>query len=134
VAGVAELGSPGAIAVMKQKVFSTFRTAVLLVAILTIGLFSAVAQDCRLQIRFAGFTPLKYYTVLMISFAPTTNSCAGVKAAVDWSDDLVTWKSVEQAGGLPCVTSGAEVQVIDETDSRSTLRRFYRVRQAGSCP
>jgi hypothetical protein len=119
---------------MKPTVIPTFRTAVLLIAILTIGLSSAVAQDCRLQIGFAGFTPLKYYTVLKISFAPATNSCAGVKAAVDWSDDLVTWKPVVQASGLPCVTSGAEVQVIDETDSRLTLRRFYRVRQAGSCP
>ena len=119
---------------MKQTVFSTFRTAVLLIAIFMIASFSAVAQDCRLQVRFAGFSPLKYYTVLKISFAPTTNSCAGVKAAVDWSDDLVTWKPVVQAGGFPCVTSGAEVQVIDETDSRQTLRRFYRARQAGSCP
>jgi hypothetical protein len=119
---------------MKQTLLSPFRTAVLLIAILTIGSFSAVAQDCRLQIKFAGFTPLKYYTVLKISFAPTTNSCAGVKAAVDWSDDLVTWKPVAQVAGLPCITSGAEVQIIDETDSRSTQRRFYRVRQAGSCP
>ena len=119
---------------MKPTVLPAFRTAVLLIAILTIGLFPAIAQDCRLQVRFAGFSPLKYYTVLKISFAPTTNSCAGVRAAVDWSDDLVTWKPVVQAGGLPCVTSGAEVQVIDETDSRLALRRFYRARQAGSCP
>jgi|SRR5882672_69556 len=119
---------------MKRTVFSSFRTVVLFIAILTIGLFPAVAQDCRLQIKFAGFSPVKNYTVLKISFAPTTNSCAGVKAAVDWSADLVTWKPVVQAAGLPCVTSGAEVQVIDETDSQQTLRRFYRVRQAGSCP
>jgi hypothetical protein len=119
---------------MKPTVLPAFRTSVLLIAILTIGLFPAVAQDCRLQIKFAGFTQFKNYTVLKISFAPTTNSCAGVKAAVEWSDDLVTWKPVAQAGGLPCVTSGAQVQVIDETDSQHTLRRFYRVRQAGSCP
>jgi hypothetical protein len=106
----------------------------LLIGILAFGLLSANAQDCRLQIRFAGITPAKYYTVLKISFSPTTNSCAGVRAAVEWSDDLVTWHPVSQPGGLPCVTVGAEVQVVDETDARTRSRRFYRVRHSGACP
>ena len=119
---------------MKQTARSTFCAAALLIGILTLGLLAADAQDCRLQIRFAGITPAKYYTVLKVSFASTTNSCGGVRAAVEWSDDLMAWHPVSQPGGLPCVTSSVEVQIMEELDARTRLRRFYRVREAGACP
>ncbi len=111
-----------------------FTTGLVWGAVLSFALAPVGAQDCRLQIRCSGFTAFKYYAVLKISFAATTNSCGGAKAAVEWSDDLMTWNPVTQAGGLPCVTPGAEVQVIDETDARSRGQRFYRVRHAGLCP
>src|SRR5437868_2434237 len=98
---------------MKQTALSTFQVTTLSIGILTLGLLSAQAQDCRLQVRFSGLTQFKYYTVLKISFAATTNSCAGVRAAVEWSDDLVTWYPLHQTG-FPCVTQGTEMQVIDE--------------------
>ncbi len=109
------------------------RFAVIAAAALALTALSTRAQDCRLQIRCSGFTPAKYYTVLLISFAASTNACAGVRVAVDWSDDLRTWNPVAQVS-LPCLTQGATVQVIDETDSRTRPRRFYHARAAGACP
>ena len=118
---------------MKSKHLTTFVLSAIALLI-SVSLPSARAQDCRLQIRHAGFEPLKGYVILKISFAPTTNSCAGIRAAVEWSEDLVTWHPVSQPGGLACVTAGAEAQVIDETDARRRLRRFYRVVQSDLCP
>jgi hypothetical protein len=119
-------------AVMSAKCLTTFCVSAT-VLLISVSLPSAHAQDCRLQIRHAGFEPFKGYAILKISFASTTNSCAGVRAAVEWSDNLVAWYSVSQTG-LPCVTQGAEVQVVDETDARTRPRRFYRARAAAACP
>src|SRR5262245_35448827 len=107
---------------MKRATPFVLAAAALLLQISLISLSSAQAQNCRLQIRCSGFEPLKGYAFLKISFA-STNSCAGVRVAVEWSDDLVTWHPVTQAGGLPCLTQGAEVQVVDETNSRTRLCR-----------
>src|SRR5260221_14774684 len=102
--------------------------------LISLSLPSAHAQECRLHLRHAGFEPFKGYSILKVSFAATTNSCTGVRAAVEWSDDLVTWHPVSQPGGLPCITAGAEVQVMDETNARTRSRRFYRVLHSGACP
>src|SRR5882762_5152017 len=118
---------------MKKPGLSALTASALMIGLSLLIPLSVQAQDCPLQIRCSGFTPAKYYTVLKISFASTT-SCTGVRAAVEWSDDLVTWNPVHQPGGWPCVTSGTEVQVIEETDARYRRQRFYRVRHAGSCP
>ena len=118
--------------IMKRTPTSLFTSVALLCVFTSISPFSADAQACRLQIRCSGFTN-QGFTVLIISFAPTTNTCVGVRADVEWSDDLKTWHSVALPA-LPCVTPGNEVQVWDPQDARTRPRRFYRVRHAAPCP
>ncbi len=103
-----------------------------IVLLMTYGSSYASAEDCPLQIRCAGFNA-KHYTLLQLSLAPGTNPCPGVIVAVEWSEDLVTWREVIP-NYFPCVTQEAEVQVVDETDSWKRPRRFYRARAVRACP
>src|SRR5215216_330951 len=112
---------------MKLPTLSSVSGAVLFCGIILLTTVSAVAQDCRLQIRCSGFTTQGYPT-LAVSFAPTTSSCTGVRAMVQWSEDLKTWTTLP-VFQFPCVTQSIEAQVIDPTDVKTRPCRFYRVLQ-----